>query len=148
MSACHSRLLGHKLDTKNEFAPYRSNSLSHRLIVETCLISACHTIRGNTKSYTVRDHDKIAPMILQGAPLDWELIAKFQPTMFNKEAIPWKHRKLFQQTGNHIIQAIPVDNSSAPVIQAFPVPQVSTEVAEAPQVSHHNHALRSLGTME
>ena len=101
-----------------------------------------------TRSYTVRDHDKIAPMILKGAPLDWELIAKFQPTMFNKEAIPWKHRKLFQQTGSHIVQANPVDNSPAPTIQAVAVPQMSTEVVEAPQVSHHNHALRSIGPME
>ena len=55
----------------NHFCP------KFRCIVETCLVSACHTIHGDTRSFTVRDHDIIAPMILQGSPLDSELIVKF-----------------------------------------------------------------------
>ena len=145
-SARHSRLVGHKMDTTSEFALYRSNSLSHRLIVETCLIAACHTIRGNTRSHTVRDHDKIAPMILRGAPLDWELIARFQPTKFNREAIPRKHRKLFQHPGR--LPANPVDNFPVPVVQSSPAPQMSPRVTEAPQVSSHSYPLRSIGPID
>ena len=145
-SARHSRLVGHKMDTTSEFALYRSNSLSHRLIVETCLIAACHTIRGNTRSYTVRDHDKIAPMILRGAPLDWELIARFQPTKFNREAIPRKHRKLFQHPGR--LPANPVDNFPVPVVQSSPALQMSPRVTEAPQVSSHSYPLRSIGPID
>ena len=59
--------------TDQQLVPYKSNSITHRLIVETCLISVCNTVKNNTASAS-KDIAPIAHKIIQGIPLDWELI--------------------------------------------------------------------------
>ena len=89
------------MDTTSELVPYRSKSLSHRLVVETSLIAACHTIDGNKASSSTRDINILAPMILQGASIDWRVIAEAQPTKLNPEVIPRHCRRYFHQRGTH-----------------------------------------------
>ena len=71
-----------------------------RLVVETSLIHACNTIRGNKSTASTRDIDLLAPMILKGAALDWKAIARVQPNTFRTNAIPRKHLKLFKHSSN------------------------------------------------
>ena len=49
-SARHSNKEGHDLDYERPLVVYRSNSVDHRLIVESSLISLCRTIEGNKAS--------------------------------------------------------------------------------------------------
>ena len=87
-TATHSRLRGHEIVTISELVPYRSKSLSPRLVVETSLISACHTIHGNKASSSTRDIDIIGPMILQGtSSINRKSIAEAQPRRLNTEVI-------------------------------------------------------------
>ena len=94
-SAQHSKRPNHRMITDQELAPYKSNSITHRLIVETCLISVCNTVKGNTAS-AAKEIAPVAHMIIQGIPLDWELISLAQPNL-DRKAIPKKHRSLFSQ---------------------------------------------------
>ena len=94
-SAKHTNLQqGHDLDSINGLVPYRSSSLSRRLIIETSLISTCNTVKGNKASSCSRDMNIIAPIILKSAPIDWKVISKAQPN-FNSEIVPRKYRKFF-----------------------------------------------------
>ena len=94
-SAQHSKRPNHHMITDRELTPYKSNSITHRLIVETCLISVCNTVKGNTAS-AAKEIAPVAHMIIQGTPLDWELISLAQPNL-DRKAIPKKHRSLFSQ---------------------------------------------------
>ena len=117
------------MDTSNGITAYESDSMSHRLVVETSLIHACNTIKGNKSTTSTRDIDLLAPMILQGASLNWKDIAKTQPNTFRLNAIPRRHLKLFKHNSN--------------VSGPFPVPVSQT--IEHPQVSRHSYNLRSQG---
>ena len=92
-SAQHSKRPNHRMITDQQLVPYKSNSITHRLIVETCLISVCNTVKNNTASAS-KDIAPIAHKIIQGIPLDWELISIAQPNL-NRKAIPKKHLGLF-----------------------------------------------------
>ena len=121
------------MDTFNGITSYESDSLSHRLVVETSLIHACNTIRGNKSTASTRDIDLLAPMILKGAALDWKTIARVQPSTFRSNAIPRKHLKLFNHSSN-----VP-----------GPLPVSDTQVIDDSQVPGHSYYLRSqrpLGT--
>ena len=112
------------MDTTSELVPYKSKSLSHRLVVETSLISASHTISGNKASSSTRDIDIIGPMILKGtSSINWKHIAEAQPRRFNTEVIPRHCRKFFQNT--------------------FPT-SVNIDPPDTPEVSH-TYNLRSSG---
>ena len=52
------------------------------------------TIPHNTSSAFSQDIDLLAPMIVKGAPLDWEIISVAQPS-FDQRVVPKKHRKFF-----------------------------------------------------
>ena len=99
-TANHSKLGGHDMDTSNGITAYESDSMSHRLVVETSLIPACNTIRGNKYIASTRDIDILAPMILKEAALNWKAIARVQPKTFEPNAIPRKHLKLFKYSSN------------------------------------------------
>ena len=88
-SAQHSSRRNHRMETEQPLVPYKSNSKTHRLIVETCLISVCNTVKDNTAS-AAKDIAPIAHKIIQGIPLDWEVISRAQPNL-DRKAIPKKH---------------------------------------------------------
>ena len=75
---------------------YRSDHKPHRLAVETSLISVCKTIHGNKASTSVRDIETLAPKILGGTRLNWNVIFETQPHCLPPEIIPLKHRKPFE----------------------------------------------------
>ena len=114
------------MDTSNGITSYESDSLSHRLVVETSLIHACNTIRGNKSTASTRDIDLLAPMILKGAALDWKIIARVQPSTFRSNAIPRKHLKLFNLSSN-----VP-----------GPTPASETQVIDDSQITGHSNYLR------
>ena len=87
---------GHEMDTSNERVAYRSDHKPHRLAVETSLISVCKTIRGNKASTSVRDIETLAPKILGGTRLNWNIIFETQPHCLPPEIIPLRHRKPFE----------------------------------------------------
>ena len=100
----------HRMKTEEELVPYKSNSITHRLLVETCLITACKTVDGNKVSAAAKDIDLIAPMILKGAPINWEGISKAEPRCIDQRFVPKKHRGLFSHaTGNLTIPEEPPD---------------------------------------
>ena len=109
--------MGCKLDHSNYLVPYKSNSLSHRLLIETSLISLCHTVKGNKASSDNRDMRTLGPMILKAAPVNWKLIAEAQPTCLNPDVAPRKYQRFFS---------------------SVEIPQSS----QADQVSTHNYNLR------
>ena len=118
--------------TDQEFVPYKSNSITHRLIVETCLISVCNTINGNTAS-AAKEIAPVAHMIVQGIPLDWNIISSTQPNL-DRKAIPKKYQSLF----------------SHPSRPPRP-PEVSHDIQEVPDVpptSPRGRVTRSWGTSE
>ena len=88
---------GHNLDTANGFEVYKSDSLPHRLTVETCLLSISHTIKGNKASTSNRDMNILAPMILENAPIKWNLLSEIKPPCLRIEKIPKKYRKFFTE---------------------------------------------------
>ena len=81
---------GHNPDTANGFEVYKSDSLPHRLTVETCLLSISHTIKGNKASTSNRDMNILAPMILEKAPIKWNLLSEIKPPCLRIEKIPKK----------------------------------------------------------
>ena len=94
-SARHSRKEGHNLEYERPLVVYRSNSEDHRLIVETSLISLCHTIEGNKSSAVKKDIETLGPMVLKGAPINWRQLAKVKPSCVNPQAVPRKYRSFF-----------------------------------------------------
>ena len=86
---------GHNLDTVNGFEVYKSDSLPHRLTVETCLLSICHKVKGNKASTSTRDMDTLAPMILEEAPIKWQKLAEVRPPCLRIDKVPMKYRKFF-----------------------------------------------------
>ena len=98
-SVKHTRR-GHELMPASALFPYKSNSLSHRLIVKTCLISLCKTVKGNKSSANNRDMNILAPITLRSAPLDWKAIAAAQPNM-SPEIAPRKYQRFFSSTQYH-----------------------------------------------
>ena len=53
-----------------------------------------NVIPDNTSSSFSRDIDLLAPKILKGAPLDWEIVSIAQPS-FDQRAVPKKYRRFF-----------------------------------------------------
>ena len=95
-SGNHTRLGdGHRMMTEDEHVPYKSDSLTHRLVVETCLLTVCKTVSGNKASAATRDIDIIAPMLLKGSPINWKVIANAQPGCIDQRLVPKKYRGLF-----------------------------------------------------
>ena len=92
----HVRKTGHSMRTDLQLVAYKSKSKPHRLIVESCLMQVCNTIDENTQSAFTPDIDILAPMILKGAPLDWNIVSIAQPNLCQR-VIPKKHRKFFFQ---------------------------------------------------
>ena len=92
-SAKHTRG-EHLLEPDNALIPYKSNSLSHRLIIETCFISMCKTIKGNKTSSNNRDMNILGPIILGASPIDWKVVSASQPS-FNLNVVPKKYRRFF-----------------------------------------------------
>ena len=56
----------HRMKSEEELVPYKSNSITHRLLVETCLITACKTVDCSKTSAAAKVIDLIPPMILKG----------------------------------------------------------------------------------
>ena len=90
----HTRSTGHIMNTHQPHIVYKSESQTHRLIVESCLLKLSNIIPDNTSSSFSRDIDLLAPKILKGAPLDWEIVSIAQPS-FDQRAVPKKHRRFF-----------------------------------------------------
>ena len=90
----HTRSTGHIMNTHQPHIVYKSESETHRLIVESCLLKLSNHIPDNTSSSFSRDIDLLAPKILKGAPLDWEIVSIAQPS-FDQRAVPKKYRRFF-----------------------------------------------------
>ena len=133
----HSRLRGHGMNTSSGITAYESDSYSHRLVVETSLIYACNTIKGNKSTSSTRDIDRFAPKILQGAPLNWKDLARVQSSTFKPDAIPRKHLKLFRSSHNN--HTSPSTNFS----DSGPFPISIPHSSDDPHVSRHSYNLRS-----
>ena len=137
-SAKHTNLQqGHDLNSTNSLVPYRSSSLSHRLIIETSLISTCKTVKGNKASSCSRDMNIIAPIILKSAPIDWKVISQVQPS-FNPEMVPKKYRRFFSPNDSSEIVTSSVEISSD-------LRTTEISLADNPRlpVTTHNYHLRS-----
>ena len=113
VSAKHANLRdGHNTISSTCLVPYRSNSLFHRLAIETSLISSCKTIKGNKTSSCNKDMNILAPIILRAANIDWKIIAEAQPK-FNSDIAPRKYRIFFSnQDGN--VSALPTQDAEPP----------------------------------
>ena len=83
------------METSNQLVAYRSDHLPHRLAVKTSLIAVCNTIRRNKASTSVRNIETLAPKILSGTRLNWNVIFEAQPYCLPPEIIPLKHRRPF-----------------------------------------------------
>ena len=94
-SATHSNKEDHTLDYDLPLVVYRSNSVDHRLIVESSLISLCRTIEGNKASAAKQDMDTLAPMIVKGAPIIWKKLCKVNSSCLNPQVVPRKYRSIF-----------------------------------------------------
>ena len=99
----------HEIVPTDSLIPYRSNSLSHRLIIETCILSVSNTVKGNKASSCNKYMTTIAPIILQASPVDWKIIAVAQPDL-NSVVVPRKYRPFFSSP--HRVRVPSVDNVS------------------------------------
>ena len=99
----HVNDTGHRMKTELQLVAYKSKSLTHRLVIESCLMKTSNTIPNNTSSAFSDDIDLLAPMILKGAPMDWKVISIAQPH-FNQRAVPKKYKKFF--SSNNPVSAV------------------------------------------
>ena len=104
----HMDTTGHRMNTDQQLVAYKSECKTHRLVVESCLMQMSDTIDNNTVSTFSADIDLLAPMILKGTPLDWEVVSKAQPS-FDQRVVPMKYRKFFSNT-----PAVNDDNATTP----------------------------------
>ena len=81
----------HDLVPANGLRPYMSTSLSHCLVIETCLISLCCNVNGNKATSNVRDTAIIAPIVLRASPVDWKVLSEVQPGL-KIDIVPRKYR--------------------------------------------------------
>ena len=109
----HVNDTGHNMKTDLQLVAYKSKSLPHRLVIESCLMKVSNTIRNNTSSAFSEDIDLLAPMILKGAPLDWEVVSIAQP-YFDQRAIPKKYKKFFSNNSVAVIDGVDVNPSPVP----------------------------------
>ena len=111
-SARHSELEGHELNTATDLVLYRSNCLTHRLIVESSLISLCNTIRGNKPSAAAKDMNILAPMIVKGAPINWKILSKVQASSLNPMIVPRRYRSSFSPSARETVPEVSSINLS------------------------------------
>ena len=109
----HVRETGHSMKTERPLVAYKSKSLTHRLVIESCLMKISNTIPNNTSSAFSEDIDLLAPMILKGTPLDWKAISIAQPH-FNQRAIPKKDKKFFSNDSAAVIDGENVNPGPVP----------------------------------
>ena len=109
----HVNDTGHSMKTDLQLVAYKSKSLTHRLVIESCLLKVSNTIRNNTSSAFSEDIDLLAPMILKGAPLDWKAISIAQP-YFDQRAIPKKYKKFFSNNPAAVIDDVDANSRTAP----------------------------------
>ena len=145
-SAKHSNKEDHSLDYERPLVVYRSNSVDHRLIVESSLISLCNTIEGNKASAAKKDMNLLAPMILKGTPINWRELAKVDPTCLSTQIVPRKYRSFFShrnRASNRVVDLAETHDSmiDPTIIAEHRPPEVIT--SQALQV-HHRYDLRSL----
>ena len=107
---------GCKLDPNSAVVVYRSNCESHRLIIETSLITLCNTVDGNTVSSDKRNIGTLGPMILKAAPIKWRSLAEVQPRGLNPEWIPRRYKKFFSTNLDRgpLVPAISTSNRASP----------------------------------
>ena len=124
---------------------YRSNSLDHRLIVESALISLCHTVEGNKASAAKKDMNVLAPMILKGSPIIWKDLAKVDSCCLNPQVVPRKYRSFFSHRDREasIVASSPRTPDTMPRPSIADVPRPPEVNTSQPQEPHYN--LRSLG---
>ena len=115
---------GHRMMTEQELVPYKSDSYTHRLLVETSLMTVCKKVQDNKASGASRDIDLIAPMILKGAPINWKAIARAEPRCVDHRKVPKKYQGLF----SHAIGSI---SSSDDPLESLP--------PEMPSVVHRRN---------
>ena len=121
----HVRQTGHNMKTELQLVAYKSKSLTHRLVIESCLMKVSNTITNNTSSAFSEDIDLLAPMILKGAPLDWKAISIAQPH-FNQRAIPKKDKKFFSNVSAAVIDGNDVNPRPVPDRPEPPLTRLQT----------------------
>ena len=82
-----------------------------------CFIrTVCSYLRLYISSST-HDIDILGPMILQGAPIDWKVMAVSQPNRLKPEVIPRHCKKIFSQQGiNQVVLPPTTENFPSPPI--------------------------------
>ena len=111
---------GHSMDTSNGVVVYESSSLPHRIVIEACLIAVCNTVQGNQTSTSTTDMSSIAPKILRGAPIKWDVLAACQPSCLSEGTVPKRFRKYFRNfnggSNNSTTQAVDGSDEATPII--------------------------------
>ena len=143
---------GHELEPSYSQVPYKSNSLSHRLVIETCLISLCKTVIGNKASSDNRDMNILAPIVLKASPIDWRVLSEIQPS-FSPEVVPRIYRRFFSSHNNELISSdnIPSNEGNIPnITRASPsshtVVNDSARDTSPELVATHSYYTRSKAT--
>ena len=149
-SARHSNKEDHALDYDRPLVVYRSNSVDHRLIVESSLISLCRTIEGNKASAAKQDMDTLAPMIVKGAPIIWKKLCKVNSSCLSPRVVPRKYRSFF----SHRIGDANIDDSLPSSHEIISNNNLNEEL-RPPEVNHTqtstsqvHYNLRSLGNID
>ena len=93
-------------------------------------MQVCNTIDENTQSAFTPDIDILAPMILKGTPLDWNIVSIAQPNLCQR-VIPKKHRKFFS------------NNSAASDNVTVSIPRSGHSMVSAPEVLRSQVTTRS-----
>ena len=140
---------GHELEPSYARVPYKSNSLSHRLVIETCLISLCKTVIGNKASSDNRDMNILAPIVLKSSPIDWRVLSEIQPS-FNPEVVPRIYRKFFSTHNNELNSSenrLSNEGTIPTATRVFPSPHtgVNTSTSNIPPdpIPTHSYFTRS-----
>ena len=149
-SARHSNKEDHNLDYDRPLVVYRSNSVDHRLIVESSLISLCRTIEGNKASAAKQDMNTLAPMIVKGAPIIWRELCKVNSSCLSPRVVPRKYRSFFSHRNREasIDDSLPSSHdiiTNNNINEGLRTPEVTTSHTSLSQ-PHYN--LRSLGNSD
>ena len=122
---------GHRMMTEQELVPYKSDSVTHRLLVETSLMTVCKKVQDNKASAATRDINLIAPMILKGAPIDWKVIAEAEPRCVDQRRVPKKYRGLF----SHATRSPPISEDLQDALPPVIAPAVQGMITRSSQIS-------------
>ena len=149
-SARHSNKEDHDLDYEHPLVVYRSNSVDHRLIVESSLISLCRTIEGNKASAAKQDMNTLAPMIVKGAPIIWRNLCRVNSSCLSPRVVPRKYRSFFSHRNGeaNIDDSLPSSHEIIANNNINEEPRPPEVTISQASLSQPHYNLRSLGRLD